>query len=198
MNQLEKLEQLRRQAEDTAILRQSLIKQNGTQLFEMSNVIAGVIGSGGKILVAGNGGAAALGSLFVGELVGRVSTERTRQALPALALSADASVVTASAESFGYEQLYARQIEALGHRLDLLIVLSPAGNDVNLIAALKAARSANLITMAILGGSGGTLRTMADRSIVIPHTLTPRVLEEMLYILHTLVELIERDLFTSK
>ncbi len=159
MNQVEKLEALRRQTEDTAILRQSLVKQNGAQLLEMANVIAGVIGSGGKILIAGNGGAAALGSLFAGELIGKIGTERGRQALPAISLSADSSMITGAAESFGYDQLFARQIEALGHRLDLLIVLSPTGNDANLVAALKAARAANLITMAVLGGSGGNLRS---------------------------------------
>jgi phosphoheptose isomerase len=194
MTQNEKLIQLRKLADETVLSRHALIEHLGTPILELSDQIAAVIGSGGKLLVAGNGGLAAIASLFAGELVNRMSVKRARQSLPALSLSADAAMLTAAADQFGYEWVFARQIEGIGHRGDMFIALSTTGNPPNLVRAVQTARDKGIISAALLGGTGGKLRTAVDRPLVIPHASRQRVREEQLFVLHVLVELIERDL----
>ena len=191
----EALLHLKKQADQSVILRQAVVSQLGGQIYEMSTVISGVIGSGGKLLVAGNGGSAAMASHFVAELVVRLTAERTRQSLPAIALASDMAVVTASANDFGYENIFARQVEGLGNKGDMLLSLSTSGNSENLIRAVKTAKEKNILTTALLGGSGGKLAGMIERPLTVPHPSTQAVQEEHLFILHQLVEMIEKDLF---
>jgi D-sedoheptulose 7-phosphate isomerase len=194
MTQAEKLILLRKLADETILARHAVIDHLGTKILDLSDQIAAVIGSGGKLLVAGNGGLAALASLFVGELVNRISPVRNRQSLPALTLTADAAMITAAADQFGFEWVFARQIEGIGHRGDLLIVLSTDGNPPNLIRAAQTARDMGILSAGLLGGNGGKLQTLLDRPLVIPHTNRQRIREEHLFILHLLADLIERDL----
>jgi len=186
---------LKKQADQAGILRQAVVAQLGGQIYEMSTLVSGVIGSGGKILVAGNGGSATMASHFVAELVVRLTAARTRQSLPAIALSSDTAVVTAAANDFGYENIFARQIEGLGNRGDMLLALSTSGNSENLVRAVKTAKDKNILTTALLGGNGGKLAKMIERPLVVPHPSTQAVQEEHLFILHQLVEMIEKDLF---
>ena len=194
MTKNEKLIQLKKLTDDTVLSRHARFDHLGQQILDLSDQIAAVIGSGGKLLVAGNGGLAAIGSLFVGELVTRVSATRNRQSLPALTLSADAAMITAAADQFGYEWIFARQIEGIGHRGDMFLALSTTGNPPNLIRAAQTAREKGIISTALLGGTGGKLHTIVDRALIIPHAGRQRIREEQLYILHTLVEFVERDL----
>jgi D-sedoheptulose 7-phosphate isomerase len=187
MTQAEKLIVLRKLADETILARHAVIDHLGTKILDLSDQIAAVIGSGGKLLVAGNGGLAALATLFVGELVNRISPVRTRQSL-------DAAMITAAADQFGFEWVFARQIEGIGHRGDLLIVLSTDGNPPNLIRAAQTSRDMGILSAGLLGGNGGKLQTLLDRPLVIPHTNRQRIREEHLFILHLLAELIERDL----
>ncbi len=191
----EALLHLKTQADQAGILRQAVVEQLGPRIYEMSTLLSGVIGSGGKILVAGNGGSAAMASHFVGELVVRLSAARTRQSLPALALASDLTVVTAAANDFGFENIFARQIEGLGNRGDMLLALSSSGNSENLVRAVNTAKEKNVLTTALLGGNGGKLAKMIERPLVVPHPATQAVQEEHLFILHQLVEMIEKDLF---
>jgi D-sedoheptulose 7-phosphate isomerase len=194
MTKNEKLLQLKKLTDESVLSRHALFDLLGQPILDLSDQIAAVIGSGGKLLVAGNGGLAAIGSLFVGELVTRVSATRNRQSLPALTLSADAAMITAAADQFGYEWIFARQIEGVGHRGDMLLALSTTGNPLNLIRAAQIAREMGMISAALLGGNGGKLRKAVDRPLIIPHAGRRRIREEQLYILHVLVEFIERDL----
>lgn len=186
---------LKTQADQAGILRQAVVAQLGGQIYEMSTVLSGVIGSGGKILVAGNGGSAAMASHFVAELIVRLTSTRTRQSLPAIALASDMTVVTAAANDFGFENIFARQIEGLGNKGDMLLVLSTSGNSENLVRAVKTAKDKKILTTALLGGNGGKLGTMIERPLTVPHPSTQAVQEEHLFILHQLVEMIEKDLF---
>jgi phosphoheptose isomerase len=194
MTQNDKLILLKKLSDDTVLSRRAMIERLGTPVLDLSDQIEAVIGSGGKLLVAGNGGLAAIASLFAGELINRVSVKRIRQSLPALSLSGDASMLTAAADQFGYEWVFARQIEGIGHRGDMLIALSTTGNSPNLIRAAQSAREKGMISAALLGGTGGKLKSLVDRPLIIPQTSRQRVCEEQLFILHVLVELIERDL----
>jgi len=182
-------------ANDSAVLRKSVMEQLGPAILESAAVISGVLGSGGKLLIAGNGGSAAQASHFAAEMVVRLTSERNRQALPALALNCDTSVMTAVSNDYGYENMFARQVEALGSKGDMLVVLTTSGNSANLIKAAAVARERGLLTFGLLGNRGGKLLKKVDRSLVIPHVSTQRIQEEHLFVIHLLVELVERDLF---
>ncbi len=188
------LHKLKETAEETTVLRKSVVEKLGLQIIELSAVISGVIGSGGKLLLAGNGGSAADSSHFAGEMIVRLSSERNRQALPAVALCADTAVLTAAANDFGFENVFARQVEGIGQKGDMLFVISTSGNSQNLIKAVDTAKSLGLLTVGLLGADGGKLAKAVDRSLIIPHPSTQRVQEEHIFIIHTLVELVEGDL----
>ncbi|MBU0983539.1 MAG: SIS domain-containing protein, partial [candidate division Zixibacteria bacterium] len=184
-----------RAAEEATIVRKAVVQQLGQSVIDTANVMSGVIGAGGKILIAGNGGSATMSSHFAAEMVVRLTSARNRQALPAIALSSDIGVLTACANDYGFENVFARQVEALGNRSDMLIVMSTSGNSENLLRAVKVAKEKNLICGALLGGTGGKLAKMVERPLVIPHPSTQRIQEEHLFLIHYLVELVERDLF---
>lgn len=194
MNVDEKLLQLKDLANDTATLRKSVIEELGRPLIELSAVIAGVIGSGGKILIAGNGGSAADAQHFAGEMIVRLTSENNRQSLPAISLTADTAVLTAAANDYGFENIFSRQIEGLGQKGDLLFLISTSGNSPNLIKAVHTARERGLITAGLLGNDGGKLGSLIDRSLVIPHPSTQRIQEEHIFLIHLLVGLVESDL----
>ncbi|HOP05860.1 MAG TPA: SIS domain-containing protein [candidate division Zixibacteria bacterium] len=189
------ISKLRRQADETSELRRTWIEEIGPRVHDLAAVTAGVIGSGGKLLIAGNGGSASDASHFAAEMVVRLTADRNRQALPAIALGMDPSVVTAASNDFGFENMFARQTEALGNKGDLLLVISTSGNSANLLKAVTVAREKGILTAGLLGGNGGRLAETVDRSIIIPHTSTQRIQEEHIFIIHTLVETIEADLF---
>ncbi len=189
------LGRLRRLAEETAKLRRAFVENKGQDIIGLAEVMSGVIGSGGKILVAGNGGSAADACHFAGEMIVRLTAERNRQALPVISLGTDPSVSTAAANDFGFEQVFARQVEGLGRKGDMLLVISTSGNSPNLLAALRTARDRGLLTAALLGRNGGKAAGMVDRSLIVPHSSVQRIQEEHIFILHILVELIESDLF---
>jgi D-sedoheptulose 7-phosphate isomerase len=195
MNQHDALMELIRQAEEAGDLRKATVEQLGHKMLELSGVMSGVFGSGGKILIAGNGGSASMSSHFASEMVVRLTSDRNRQALPALALTADMAVITAAGNDFGFESVFSRQIEALGHRGDMLIVMSTSGNSENLVRAVSTARQKQVITVGLLGGDGGLLGKQVDKALIVPHRSTQRIQEEHLFMIHQLVEMVERDLF---
>jgi len=194
MNQNKAIEHIRRLGEETTILRKAVVEQLSPQIVETANIISGIIGAGGKILVAGNGGSAADAQHFAGEMIVRLTAERNRQSLPMIALCSDVAVMTAASNDFGFENVFARQVEGLGHKGDLLFVISTSGNSPNLVQAAKTARDRGLLTVGLLGGNGGSLANLVDRALIVPHPSTQRIQEEHIFIIHLLVEMIESDL----
>lgn len=195
MKNEQRLTYMKKLAEEGAILRRTVVEELGPKVIEMAAVISGVIGAGGKLMLAGNGGSAADASHFAGEMIVRLTAERNRQSLPALALGADTVIMTAAANDYGYENVFARQVEGLGHKGDMLMVLSTSGNSPNLIKAVQTARERGLLTAGLLGGKGGKVAPLVDRALVVPHTSTQRIQEEHSFLIHVLVELVESDLF---
>jgi len=195
MNQQEKLLQLVKLAEETSLLRKAVVEQLGSRILDTASLISGVLGAGGKLLLAGNGGSAAEASHWAAEMVVRLTSERNRQSLAAIALCVDPSVMTAAANDYGFDNVFARQVEGLGNKGDMLVVLSTSGNSANLVKAAQVARKQGMITVALLGGNGGKLGKMVERALVVPHPSTQRIQEEHLFIMHILVELVEKDLF---
>ncbi|HWR81962.1 MAG TPA: SIS domain-containing protein [Candidatus Deferrimicrobium sp.] len=194
MRQDKRLAHIRSLSEESSRLRRLIVEEIGQRILEMADVISGVIGSGGKLLIAGNGGSAADACHFAAEMIVRLTAEKNRQALPALALGTDPAVMTAAGNDFGFENVFARQVEGLGHKGDMLIVISTSGNSVNLIKAVHTARELGLLTAGLLGRDGGRLLGLVDRALVIPHTSTQRIQEEHIFVIHVLVELVESDL----
>lgn len=195
MKKDERLAYLKKLADETAVLRKSVVDQLSERILEMAAVISGVIGSGGKILIAGNGGSAADACHFAGEMIVRLTADRNRQPLPAIALCTDPVIMTAAANDFGFENVFARQVQGLGNKGDMLFVISTSGNSPNLVTAVRSAKGLGLLTGGLLGGKGGKLGRLVDRALIIPHLSTQRIQEEHIFVIHLLVELVESDLF---
>ena len=193
-----RLQRLIKLADDSALLRKLTAERLGPEIIDLAAIISGVIGSGGKLMLAGNGGSAADASHFAGEMIVRLSAERNRQSLPAISLNTDTAVLTAAANDYGFENIFARQVEGLGQKGDMLFVISTSGNSPNLIKAVQTARTRKILTAGLLGNDGGKLAKMVDRALIVPHPSTQRVQEEHIFIIHTLVELIEGDLLNGR
>lgn len=151
------------------------------------------IKNGGKILFAGNGGSAADAQHFAAELVGRFLKER--KALGAIALTTDTSILTSIGNDYGFNDVFARQIEGIGINGDVLFVISTSGNSNNLIKAVEKAKTLGIEVIGLLGKDGGKLYSICDYSIVIPFDFTPRIQETHIFTIHLLCQFIEEYLF---
>jgi len=154
-----------------------------------AELILGTLGRGGKVLAFGNGGSAADAQHFAAELVGRYRAER--RGLAAVALTADTSAITAIANDYGYERVFARQIEALGRLGDVALGITTSGTSPNVVAGLEAALERGIATVALTGGDGGRVAALAHAPIVVPGTVTARIQEVHRTLLHAICELIE-------
>jgi len=146
-----------------------------------------------KILIAGNGGSAADAQHFAGELVSRFYFDRP--ALAAIALTTDTSIITAIGNDYGYEDVFSRQIEALGQAGDVFIAISTSGNSPNVLKALTKARDLGLTTIGLTGQTGGKMSALCDLCLCVPSESTPRIQECHLVIEHALCAYIEEKLF---
>jgi len=145
--------------------------------------------AGGKILIAGNGGSAADAQHFAAELTGRY--RRDRRGLPAIALTTDTSFLTACANDYGYERVFARQLEAIGCEGDLFIGISTSGNSENIVQALDIAKKNCISTVLLTGRTGGCMHGVADNEANVQSTNTSRIQEVHILFLHLLAERIE-------
>ena len=157
-----------------------------------ASAIGRALASGRKVLAFGNGGSAADAQHLVAELVGRFGAER--RALAAVALSSDSSVLTAIANDYGYDHVFARQIEALGCTDDVAFGISTSGRSPNVHAALVAAKARGMVTIALTGRDGGPIGAEADIHLNVAEASTPRVQEVHRTVLHAVCSLIDRGL----
>jgi len=191
----EKFNLVQNRMEESIVLKRKIQDELTEKIIELSELLAECIKNGGKLLLCGNGGSAADAQHFAGELVVRLSSDYTRSALPAITLSSNDYVLTACANDFGFEQVFSRQIEALGKPEDVLLCISTSGNSPNLITAAQKAKEKNMKTVGLLGRDGGKLKNLSDLSIIVPSSNTPRIQETHICICHILCELIEKELF---
>ncbi len=147
----------------------------------------------GKIIFAGNGGSAADAQHLAGELVNRFGFDRP--GLAAIAITTDTSVLTAISNDYGFNKLFARQIEAIGKKGDILISLSTSGNSVNILEGIKKAKRAGIITIGLTGKSGGKMNSLCDLVLKVPSEDTPRIQEAHIMIGHIICSMIENSLF---
>jgi len=148
---------------------------------------------GNKILFAGNGGSAADAQHLAGELISRFHYDRP--GLTAFALSTDTSVLTAIGNDYGYEQLFARQIQAVGKSGDVFFGISTSGRSPNILNALRVAREHSLLTVGLTGRNGGQMPGLCDYCLRAPSDSTPRIQEGHITIGHTICWLIEKQMF---
>ncbi|ANX04233.1 phosphoheptose isomerase [Immundisolibacter cernigliae] len=177
---------------ESAQLKLSSVDALAPAIARAGSVLAASLRGGGKLLVCGNGGSAADAQHFSAELLGRY--ERERAGLPAIALHGDSSTVTAVANDYGYEHVFARQVQALGRPGDVLLAISTSGNSPGILRALEAAQQAGLGVVALTGRDGGALAPLlrpADIEIRVPAQITARIQEVHILILHCLCELID-------
>jgi D-sedoheptulose 7-phosphate isomerase len=146
--------------------------------------------AGGKVLVFGNGGSATDAQHFATELVGRFARER--KGLPVIALTADSAILTAVANDYGFERVFARQVEALGTAGDVAFGITTSGTSANVNQALQQARAAGLVTVGLTGRDGGETRALVDVHVNVPGVTSWQVQEVHRTVLHVMCELIER------
>jgi D-sedoheptulose 7-phosphate isomerase len=147
----------------------------------------------GKLLVCGNGGSAADSQHLVAEFVSRLTVDRP--ALPAIALTTDTSILTAIGNDFSYENVFERQVEALGKPGDVLLAISTSGNSHNCVKALRLARDIGLHTIAFTGNQGGAMAEIAEVNIIIPSSATMNIQEAQLMLEHIFCMVVERFYF---
>ena len=174
-------------------LRMLLIEKCVDATIDTVYIIQRCLQRGGKVLVFGNGGSAADAQHIAAEFVGRFC--RDRAPLAAIALTTDTSALTAISNDYGFEQVFARQIRALGKPGDVALAISTSGNSPNIITAVEAACEIGLTTIGLTGGTGGKLATKVDTSILIPSTNVARIQECHITIGHLICELVEKLVF---
>jgi D-sedoheptulose 7-phosphate isomerase len=149
------------------------------------------IANGGKILIMGNGGSAADSQHIAAEIVGRFKKER--KGMPAIALTTDTSILTSVGNDYGYDYIFARQIEALCRPEDLVIGITTSGNSANVVRAMGAAKEIGATTVGLTGGSGGKLTALCDYNLIMPSNVTARIQEAHIFVGHSLCEILESD-----
>jgi D-sedoheptulose 7-phosphate isomerase len=174
-----------------------------TECFQKLDGLRGPIGAaattilsallaGKKILICGNGGSASDAQHFAAEIVGRFTRER--KAWPAIALTTDTSILTAVANDYGYDTIFSRQVEGLGQAGDVLIGVSTSGNSRNVLKAMEQAHRIGMATLALTGNTGGTMAEAADTAVIVPATITARIQEAHIFILHLWADIAEAAL----
>jgi D-sedoheptulose 7-phosphate isomerase len=178
---------------ESVALQQKLLDPEARALIaRAAALMAGALRAGGKVLLFGNGGSAADAQHLAAELVGRYLKERAP--LPAIALTANSSNVTAIANDYGYDAVFTRQVEALCGPGDVVVAISTSGNSSNVAAAVDAARAIGATSIGLTGADGGRLREACDVCIRFPSDDTPRIQEGHTLIGHILCEIVENEL----
>lgn len=173
-------------------VKEEILRSGISQVKGIADLIIESLKKGGKVILFGNGGSAADAQHIAAEFIGRFKKDRT--ALAAISLTTNTSVLTSLANDYGYEVVFAKQIEALGQKNDIAIGISTSGKAKNVALGIKQARKNGLKTIALTGGDGGELAKLADVSFVVPSPITARVQEAHITIGHIICELVEQTL----
>jgi len=188
-----RLARVRASLEESARLTRETLEVGGPRIAEAGELLVSTFRAGGRLLAFGNGGSAADAQHLCAELAGRF--DRERPGLPALALTANSSDVTAIGNDYGFERVFARLVEAHGRPGDAVVAISTSGNSPNVVAGVEAARDRGLRVVGLLGKGGGRLAAQVDVAIAVPSDVTARVQECHVAVLHVLCELVESELF---
>ena len=179
---------------EALVVKESLFEDESIE--KIVKLLIDVYKNGNKVLLCGNGGSAADCQHFAAELVGRYKMER--RGLPAIALTTDTSILTALGNDYGYDDVFRRQVEALGVSGDLFIGISTSGNSANVMKAVDEAELVGMKTVCFLGRDGGEIVDMCDLSFVVKSNNTPRIQEAHIFVIHVICEILEKELFANK
>jgi len=182
--------------EESASTKIKIKEQCFDSILEAVNLLISVFRSGNKLLLCGNGGSAADCQHLATEFMVRLNHDINRPALPAIALTTDSSNLTAGGNDIGFDNIFARNIEGLGSRGDVLLAISTSGNSPNVLRAVEMAKKKEMKVIALLGGSGGKMKDVVDISILIPSYNVQRIQEGHITVGHILCELTEQELYT--
>ena len=178
---------------ESARVKQRMADQCAADIVTAAQMISDALQSGGKLLLCGNGGSAADAQHIAAEFVGRLTASLERPALPAIALTTNTSCLTALANDYGFEWVFARQVEALGEPGDVLIAISTSGNSANVLRAVEVARMQGLRTIGLTGEPGGQLAASVDSVLQVPSTDSQRIQEGHITMGHILCALSQRE-----
>lgn len=185
-------EQIAKEIEENIAVTTALAHSLPGKIIEAANLIVESLRKGGKALVFGNGGSAAEAEHFVAELVGRYRLDR--QPLAAIALTTDSGVLTSIANDYGFDQIFSRQLRALGKSGDIAIAISTSGNSPNILEAVECTRSMGLVTLGLSGATGGKLADRVQLCLKVPSDCTARIQEAHALLIHLLCGLVENAL----
>lgn len=181
---------------DSIHLKRLVLAEQGPRVAAAARLLAGVFQAQGRVLIFGNGGSAADAQHLAAEFVNRFQVERPP--LAALALTTDTSIITAVANDYDFNQVFAKQVRALGRPGDLAWGISTSGNSPNVVVGLQTARELGLTTLALSGGDGGPVAAAADVALIVPSRNTPRIQEVHITLGHVLCDLVDYLLFPEK
>lgn len=173
-------------------IKEELMRTKVGEILEITEALQDSLKKNGKVILFGNGGSASDSQHIAAEFVGRFKKDRL--ALAAIALTTNTSILTSLANDYGYEVVFAKQIEALGQKNDVAIGISTSGKAKNVAAGIRQAKKMGIKTIALTGGDGGELSKLADISLLVPSSVTARIQEAHITIGHIICELIEEAL----
>jgi len=174
-------------------VKEEFIKENGPNLILFAEKISQAFTADRKLMICGNGGSAADAQHIAAEFVNRFMLERPP--LPAIALTTDSSVITSIGNDYSFDDIFSKQIKAIGMEGDVLLAISTSGNSGNVISAVKAARGLGIYTVALTGGDGGRVRSLADMALMVKSNTTARIQEAHSLAGHVICQLVDYILF---
>jgi len=173
-------------------VKEELLRNYVSQIKDIADLMIESLKKGGKVILCGNGGSAADAQHIAAEFIGRFKKDRS--ALAAISLTTNTSVLTSLANDYGYDVVFAKQVEALGQKNDIVVGISTSGKAKNVALALKQAKKQNLKTVALTGGDGGDIAKFAEVSFIVPSAVTARIQEAHITVGHIICELVEQEL----
>ena len=174
-----------------------LLSECTEKIYNTAKQLSECVENGGKILLCGNGGSAADSQHIAAELVVRLRSSVNRAAIPAIALTVDTSILTAGGNDIGFENVFARQVEAFGQKGDTLIAITTSGNSENIFRAAKEAKNRGVNVIGLLGNGGGKLKEICYSTVIVPSNNTARIKECHILIAHIWCRIIEEDNYMS-
>ena len=174
-------------------VKENFVKENVSNLIFLAEKIAVAFTSDGKLMICGNGGSAADAQHIAAEFVNRYVLERPP--LPAIALTTDTSVITSIGNDYSFEEIFSKQIKALGAEGDILLAISTSGNSPNVNAAVKTARNLGIYTFGLTGGDGGQMASLVDTALVVESNTMARIQEAHIFVGHITCQLVDYILF---
>lgn len=182
--------------EESARVKTAFVRENAGKIVDVVRLIAQAFREGKKVILFGNGGSATDASHIAAEFVNRFLMDRPP--LPAIALNTDVAVLTSISNDFGYDQIFSKQLAALGQEGDVVIGISTSGNSPNVIKAVELAKKNGMRSVVLTGGTGGNIADKADYTFIVPSRHTPHIQETHATLGHVICQMVDEELFGGK